>query len=137
MPSYDFHCNNCGADLTLFYKTYRAYDDATPTCPHCGSADLTRTITSVAIGKSHDAHDYKSMDAQQMLSVLESGDSEAVGEMMKQVGETTSDKELGEDYRNAADKLSSGASKQSVEKDLRHGALGKSSDEPLPKPRDT
>lgn len=134
MPSYDFHCNNCGADLTLFYRTYRAYDDATHTCPHCNCTDLTRVITSVSIGKSRDAHDYTSMNAQQMLSVLESGDSKAVGEMMKQVGETTSDAKLGEDYTNAADKLSSGASMQSVEKDLRHGALGKPSDEPLPKP---
>lgn len=135
MPSYDFRCANCGATLTLFYKSYRAYDEATHTCPHCHSTDLTRVITSVSIGRGHTAHDYTRMDANQMLSVFESGDSRAVGEMMKQVGEGTSRSKLGDDYLNAADALSSGASMKSVDRDLRNGALGESSNEPLPKPK--
>lgn len=133
MPSYDFQCNHCGRDLTLFYKTYRQYDAATPTCTHCGSADLTRTITSVAIGSGSTRHDYTQMSATEMLSVFESGDSRAVGEMMKQVGQTTSQSKLGEDYVNAADKLSQGASMDSVERDLRHNSLGEPSDAPAPK----
>lgn len=72
-----------------------------------------------------------------MLSVLESGDSRAVGEMMKQVGEGTSKSKLGEDYVNAADALSHGQSLSSVERDLRNKQLGTSSDEPLPKPKAT
>ncbi|MEM6282878.1 MAG: FmdB family zinc ribbon protein [Chloroflexota bacterium] len=132
MPSYTFHCNSCHRDLTLFYKTYRQYDDATHTCPHCQSTDLTRTITSVTIGRGSSSHDYTAMNANQMLSVFESGDSKAVGEMMKQVGATVPDSNLGENYNAAADKLSSGASMDSVERDLRNNALGKASDAPLP-----
>ena len=134
MPSYDFHCNHCNTNLTLFYRSYAAYDTATPTCPHCDSTDLTRTITSVNIVTGSRDRDYSQMDANEMLSVLESGDSRAVGEMMQQVaGKAPADK-LGEDYQNAAEKLKGGASMDAVEKDLRHDALGKASDAPLPKP---
>jgi predicted nucleic acid-binding Zn ribbon protein len=135
MPSYTFHCNTCERDLTLFYKTYKAYDAATPACTHCNSTNITRTITSVNIGRGSSSHNYTDMSANQMLSVFESGDAKAVGEMMKQVGASTSGSDLGEDYLNAADKLSSGASMESVERDLRNDALGEASDVPLPKPK--
>lgn len=129
MPSYDFKCNQCHAKLTLHYRTFKAYDAAIPTCSECGSTDLTRTITSVTIAKGRTHHDYTRMNATEMLSVFESGDSKAVGEMMKQVGDTAPAGQLGENYANAADRLSSGASMNSVERDLRNGNLGKSADE--------
>lgn len=137
MPSYDFRCNACGQVVTLFYKTYRAYDEATPICPHCDSTDLTRTITNVSIGRGASAHNYAQMSANEMLSVLESGDSRAVGEMMRQVGEGTSQTKLGEDYLNAAESLSAGKSMDTVERELRNNALGEPSTEPLPKPPKT
>lgn len=133
MPSYDFHCNNCQRDSTLFYKTYAQYDAATPSCPNCDSVDLTRMITSVNIGTGGTRHDFTKMSANEMLSVFESGDSRAVGEMMKQVGDTTPTSKLGDNYVNAAEKLSGGASLDSVERDLRNGSLGNASTEPVPK----
>jgi putative FmdB family regulatory protein len=89
MPAYDYRCDQCGTAFTRFYKSYAAYDAATPTCTACGSADVTRQITGVNIGKGRANHNYADMNANQMLSVLESGDSKAVGEMMRQVGEGT------------------------------------------------
>lgn len=129
MPTYEFKCDQCGADLTLRYRTFKDYDEATPTCYECGSTDLTRTITRVAIAKGRSGHDYSRMNANEMLSVFESGDSKAVGEMMRQVGDSAPSGKLGENYQNAADKLSGGASMDSVERDLRHGALGASAEQ--------
>jgi putative FmdB family regulatory protein len=134
MPEYDFRCQNCKHEFTQFYKTYADYDNATPTCDSCGSADLSRLITGVHIGKSRSDHNYKDMSVNQMLSVLEGGDPKAVGEMMKQVGEGTPKSQLGEDYTNAAEALSRGVSAEQVEKDLDARALGPASDAPLPKP---
>lgn len=125
MPAYDFRCNRCGAALTLVYKSYAAYDAATPACTACHSTDLTRVITRVNIGKPTQAHNYKDMSANEMLSVLESGDSRAVGEMMKQVGDGAPKSKLGEDYHNAAEALSRGVDANTVERDLGAGALGR------------
>lgn len=125
MPAYDFRCNQCGTNLTLVYRSFAAYDAATPTCTNCQSTDLTRIITSVNIGRATETHNYKDMSANEMLSVLESGDSRAVGEMMKQVGDGAPKSKLGEDYHNAAEALSRGVDANTVERDLGAGALGK------------
>jgi putative FmdB family regulatory protein len=52
MPIYEYRCNACQRKVTLKYKTYAEYDAATPTCTHCGSTDLTRLISRVAIQRS-------------------------------------------------------------------------------------
>jgi putative FmdB family regulatory protein len=114
MPSYDYRCKNCGNKFTLNYKTYEDYDAAERTCPKCGSAELTRLISRVAIQRP--SRDFSSMSPDQMLSVLESGDSRQVGEMFQQVG--GSDPSLGAEYHEATQRLLQGESMESVERDL-------------------
>lgn len=89
MPLYDYRCNACGERLQLFYKSYRAYDDAqengTGRCPHCGSADIVSVINRVTLGKGG-GQDYAKMSSNEMLNVLEGGDSREVGRMFHEVG---------------------------------------------------
>ena len=47
MPIYEFQCNACGVRLSRFVRTVGA--DAGGTCDRCGSADLRRLISRVAI----------------------------------------------------------------------------------------
>jgi len=114
MPSYDYRCKNCGNKFTLSYKTYQDYDAAERTCPKCGSLELSRLITRVAIQRP--TRDYSSMSSEEMLSVMESGDSRQVGEMFQQVG--AGDPSLGADYHEATQRLLQGESMESVERDL-------------------
>jgi putative FmdB family regulatory protein len=115
MPSYDFRCRNCGRKLTLYYKTYDAYDTATHECPHCGSNDLTRLINRVTIARP--GRNYGNMSSDEMLSVMEGGDSREMGELFKQVGETVpgGDKE----YHEVADRLLRGELPEAIDSDLR------------------
>lgn len=114
MPAYEYKCKKCENRFSLFYKTYAAYDAAVPECPVCGNGELARLITSVALQRP--ARDYTSMSSQDMLSVLESGESRQVGEMFQQIG--GSDPALGADYHEATQKLLGGESMEKVEKDL-------------------
>lgn len=114
MPAYDYRCNNCGNRFTLFYKTFSAYDAAEPTCPQCESDQLSRLISSFKMQAP--SRDYTGMSSNEMLSVLESGDSRQVGELFQQVG--GGDPRLGADYHDATQKLLDGESKDKVEKDL-------------------
>ena len=57
---------------------------AKPKCPECGTTELSRKISSVAI--PHSSRDYRNMSSTEMLSVLESGETRQVDEMFKQVG---------------------------------------------------
>jgi putative FmdB family regulatory protein len=86
MHSYDYRCNACGRELTLTYKTYAEYDAATHTCPHCGSTDLTRLISRVAMQGTGERR-YDKMSSGEMLSVLEGGNRNEVDAMYRQLGQ--------------------------------------------------
>ena len=116
MPAYDFRCKNCGERFTLTYKSVADYDEATPVCPNCGYTDLSRLITQVAIASP--TRNYSKMSSNEMLSVLESGDSKQVGAMFQQVG--GGDPALGAEYHEATQRLLKGESMEKVEKDLEH-----------------
>ena len=118
MPVYDYRCNACGRKAALFYKSYKDYDAAnaahTHTCPHCGSHDLTRLISRVAIPKP--SHHYDAMSSDEMLSVLEGGDSREVGRMMHELGqdEAVGDPAFGE----ITERLMKGDDPERIEADL-------------------
>ncbi len=84
MPRYDFRCKRCQKRFDVSFRAYEEYDRASPICPHCGSAELTRLISQVAIAGLK--RDYRNMSSGEMLSVLESGDRAQVDDMFRQVG---------------------------------------------------
>lgn len=88
MPKYDFRCEKCRRRFTLSFRSYADYDKSTPACPGCGSMQVARAITQVAIaGRSRD---YGRMSSGDMLSVLDSGDQKQVGELFEQVAGSAS-----------------------------------------------
>lgn len=114
MPAYDFRCADCGQSFTLTHKSVASYAKATPTCPNCQSEDLKRIINTVNV--SAPSRDYTRMDANDMLSVFESGDSKQVGQMFDQIGGTNP--ALGAEYHEATKRLLDGESMDKVEKSL-------------------
>ena len=89
MPVYDFRCKNCGTQFSLSYRSIGEYEQATPICPNCGHQELARVINRVAIPRS--TTDYTNMNAQEMLSVMESGNQKDVADLFQQVGGTLPD----------------------------------------------
>lgn len=114
MPSYDFRCKNCRTRFSLHYKSIADYEASEQSCPNCGSEALSRLITNVAIKQP--TRDFSKMSSQEMLSVFESGDSRAVGEMFQQVGAASP--EIAQDYHEATQSLLKGESMDKVERDL-------------------
>jgi putative FmdB family regulatory protein len=124
MPTYDYRCNQCGRKFALFYKSYKDYEAAaTHTCPHCQSTDVNRRISRVAIAQP--SRDLSSLSSNEMLSVLDGGNSREVGKMFQQVADSTGE-DLGESFNEATRRLSKGESIDSVERDI---AASSSSDE--------
>ena len=86
MPEYDFRCKSCKQRFSLTYRTYAAYDAAIPSCPACGSENVSRVINRVSFAKAD--RDYSNMSANEMLSVLEGGEEKQVDKLFRQVGES-------------------------------------------------
>jgi putative FmdB family regulatory protein len=128
MPVYDYRCNSCKRKVSLFYKTYKDYDAANATgrvCPNCGSADLTRVIGRVAVQRP--SRDYSKMSSDEMLSVMEGGDSREVGHMMHQLGqeEAINDPMMQE----VAGRLMKGEDPERIERDLEAQGIDLSADD--------
>jgi putative FmdB family regulatory protein len=114
MPAYDYRCKQCELEFTLFYKTYNEYDAAEKNCPRCASMNLARLIKRVNIAQP--TRDYTSMSSGEMLSVLDSGNSQEVGRMFEQIGGGAP--ELGADYHETTQRLLKGEKLEKVERDL-------------------
>jgi len=51
VPIYEFRCNGCQKKVSLFVKSITG--TLSPECPHCGSKELSRMISSFAYHRSY------------------------------------------------------------------------------------
>lgn len=76
MHEYAYRCDACGERFVLRYARYADYDAAEKRCLECGSEELTRILMGAGGRMAGPAgeRDYAALSAQEMLSVLETGD---------------------------------------------------------------
>ncbi len=118
MPSYDFRCNDCGRKVTLFYKTYADYDQATHTCPRCHSTNLTRLISRVAIRRSPLARllaDDSADDS--VFDDLDENDPRTMGRLLREMGEEMGE-DMGPEFEEVVQRLERGEDPEEIEASL-------------------
>jgi putative FmdB family regulatory protein len=131
MPTYEYRCNACRRKVTLFYKTYADYDAATHTCTRCGSTDLTRLISRVAIKRSPISRLMSgSMDDDSMLDDLDTEDPKMMGRMLREMSSEVGE-DMGDEFEEVVQRLEHGESPEDIEAALPPD-LGDSSSSGLP-----
>ena len=116
MPFYDYRCADCQTKQILFYKTYAAYDAATPICQSCGSDQMKRRIGRIALAKGEDAR----MDAladQALASGFDENDPRSMGQFMKKMSREMGE-DMGEEFNEVVDRLEKGQAPEAIEKDM-------------------
>jgi putative FmdB family regulatory protein len=121
MPFYDFQCEACRRRSRLFY-TYAEYDTAVPQCRHCGSSQLKRLISRVALAKSEDAR-LEAMADDTMLAGLDEEDPRSLGRFMRKMSSEMGE-DLGDEFSEVVDRLESGESPDDIEKSMPELAEG-------------
>jgi putative FmdB family regulatory protein len=89
LPIYEYRCRDCGrksAFLTLSVKTVLR-----PKCKKCGSENLEKLVSRVAVSRSEESR-LESLADPSSLSGLDENDPRSVARWMKKMG-----KEMGED----------------------------------------
>ena len=77
MPIYEYSCQSCGKQTSVFTKTFSAAVE--PACEHCGSASLQRLVSRVAV--LHSPQDlYNDYDRTSWMNDLDDGDDGGYGE---------------------------------------------------------
>ena len=118
MPAYDYRCNSCKRRVVLKYKTYADYDNATATCPHCQSKDMTRLISRVALAKSESSR-FDSLDSmdETALDDMADADPATLGRYMRRMSAGLGE-DLGEEFNEVVERLEHGEDPESIESSM-------------------
>lgn len=115
MPVYDYRCQACGKPARLQFS-YSEYGKVQPVCPHCGSLEIKRRISRVALGKSEDARVESMMDGDS-LAGLDENDPRSLGKFMRKMGNEMGE-DLGDEFNEVVDRLEKGESPEAIEQSM-------------------
>lgn len=99
MPIYEYECQGCRRRLSVLVRSVAGH--ASPRCPRCGSAELSRLMSRFATVKSEDAR-LESLGDPAQYGDLDENDPKSVGRFMKRMGQEMGE-DLGEDLDAAMD----------------------------------
>jgi putative FmdB family regulatory protein len=106
MPIYEYHCVDCKRRVSLYYQTFSAADAATPACPNCGSARVSRLVSRVFQLKSEDAQ-LDDLADPSSFGDLDENDPKSVARWARKLGQQMGE-DLGDDWGEMVDKLEAG-----------------------------
>ena len=111
MPIYEYYCETCRKDLSIWFGSIAQAAAQAATCPDCGGDRLTRLISNVAVARSGPAA------AAPRGQVPSQGERpQELAQAMRAAG---AGRDLGKDFQEVASRLESGESAASVEASLR------------------
>jgi putative FmdB family regulatory protein len=104
VPIYEYRCGGCARRVSVFQRSIQS--SAAAACPHCGSHDLARLISRVAVMRSEESRlDNLASDAG--LADLDERDPRSLARwarrMSREMGE-----ELGPEFDDVVERLEAG-----------------------------
>jgi putative FmdB family regulatory protein len=121
MPYYEYRCQDCGRKVRYFF-TYEEYDTAEPTCTNCGSKQVQRLISRVALAKSEESR-MDAMDPEKMMAGLDEDDPQSMGRFMRQMSSEMGE-DMGDEFNEVVGRLESGESPEAIEESMPELAAG-------------
>jgi putative FmdB family regulatory protein len=91
MPIYEYRCGACKRRVSVFFRSFSAVGEAT--CPRCGSADLTRLMSRVAVvrggesGGEDGGDGDDDLDPTGMLAGLDEDDPRAIARWARRMSD--------------------------------------------------
>lgn len=104
MPIYEYHCNGCGRRISIFLRSIQS--SAAAACPSCGSRDLARLISRVAVVRSEESRlDDLASDAS--LADLDERDPRSLARWARRMGREMGE-DLGPEFDEVVERLEAG-----------------------------
>jgi putative FmdB family regulatory protein len=107
MPIYEYRCRQCGQKSSFLLLSVKSQFEAR--CQHCGSLDLVRLISRVAVLRSEEQR-LESLADPSRLGDLDENDPQSLARWMKKFGREMGD-ELGPDFNEEIDRALAEAEK--------------------------
>ncbi len=114
MPIYEYRCNKCRRRVSVLVRTYTPPEH--PECDRCGSDDLRRIFSRVAVLRSEDSR-LESLSDPSSLAGLDENDPRSMARWMRRMsGEMGED--LGDEFHEVVDRLEAGEDPEEIEKSM-------------------
>lgn len=104
MPIYEYRCNRCQRRVSIFQRSIRGAVAAV--CSHCGSTDLTRLISRVAVLHSEESH-FEDLASGAGLADLDESDPRSVARWARRMGREMGE-ELGPEFDEMVERMEAG-----------------------------
>jgi putative FmdB family regulatory protein len=118
MPTYEYRCEQCRRRNAFTVRGFNPPE--APVCNYCGSTNMRRLISRVAIMKSEEAHMEALADPSSFGDVDEN-DPKSMARFMRKMGGEMGE-EMPPEFNEMVDRLESGESPDSIEQSM--GDLG-------------
>jgi putative FmdB family regulatory protein len=115
MPHYDYFCPTCQKRVSIF-QSYKEYGVKPVACPECKGKKLKRLINRVRVMKSEDQR-MDAMSDPSFLGDVDENDPKSLARAMRKMGEQVGE-DLPPEFNQITDRLESGESPESIEKDM-------------------
>ena len=116
MPIYEYRCHDCRRRVSILLRSFGAAEKATPQCPRCGSSNLTRLISRVAVLRSEESR-LEAMADPSSLGDLDETDPKSIARWMKRMGSELGE-DMGDDLNEVVDRLEAGENPEEIEASL-------------------
>ena len=115
MPIYEYRCQDCRRRVTIMLRSFaQAANAAAPPCPRCGSKNLTRVVSRVAVLRSEESR-LDDLADPSSLGDLDENDPKSVARWMRKMGDETGE-DLGDEFHEVVDRLEAGENPEEIEK---------------------
>lgn len=112
MPIYEFACNQCKGQVSIFVRSMSSPVEGK--CDRCGSTDLRRLISKVAVIRS--GGDFSSLDDDRLMAGFDENDPKAMAawarRMQREMGE-----DAGPEFEEMVERLERGESLDDADDD--------------------
>lgn len=116
MPIYEFRCQSCGKRVSWFQHSFSEAESHRPSCTYCGSQDLLRLLSRVAVLRSEDAR-LDSLADPALMGDLDESDPSSLGRMMRRMSKETGE-DLGDEFDEVVDRLEAGQDPEEIEESM-------------------
>lgn len=116
MPAYDYRCKDCRHTFTRVYASYEAVEQTSPTCPKCGSSNLSRLIRRVGFAMGEEARLERLSDPSRYAG-LDEEDPRSMARFMREMATETGE-DMGPEFHEMVDRLEAGESPESIDQSM-------------------
>ena len=104
MPIYEYRCRSCGRVCSVFVRGFSA--TFTPVCKRCGSDDLCKLVSRVAVLKSEDSR-LEDMADPSRFGDVDENDPRSIARWARRMGHELGE-DLGDDFDEMVDRMEAG-----------------------------